>query len=167
MGSERRKCFALMGLTAPTNQSIDNCPIPSLETCNKIRRRLFLFFQMLESFFPPLHWALSNPKGLRGPMINYTRNRNNKNNMLACHSFLLPLGGEAKAIYLTTWCLREDRFTHGSLCIMFRNYPPRHISADYHNSTVSISYIFKCYVKCIRTFVQQKFINLACIKNRA
>lgn len=115
MGSERRKCFALMGLTAPTNQSIDNCPIPSLETCNKIRRRLFLFFQMLESLFPPLHWALSNPKGLRGPMINYTRNRNNKNNMLACHSFLLPLGGEAKAIYLTTWCLREDRFTHGSL----------------------------------------------------
>lgn len=67
MGSERRKCFALMGLTAPTNQSIDNCPIPSLETCNKIRRRLFLFFQMLESLFPPsieLYLILKGCEGL-------------------------------------------------------------------------------------------------------
>lgn len=39
---------------------------------------------------PKLHLIL---KGCEGTMINYTRNRNNKNNMLACHSFLLSQGG--------------------------------------------------------------------------
>lgn len=101
-------------MTTPTNQSIDNCFIPFLETCDKIRRRLSKqilskriqyhpefqnpeFVQnshVLESFFPPLPLrALSNPKGLLGPMINCTRNRNNKNNVLACHCFLLPRKG--------------------------------------------------------------------------
>lgn len=106
-------------MTTPTNQSIDNCSF----ACDKLgdvfpsrfsrsvyniisniidfhpkfqsqNPELVQNSHVLESFFPPLPLrALSNPKGLLRPMINCTRNRNNKNNVLACHCFLLPRKG--------------------------------------------------------------------------